>query len=337
MICIYCLEDKGEGQFTKAEHVIPQSFGRFTKNFVLNRTDNKSVCNECNQYFGDNLEIDLARDTFEGIARYEQDIKKASEFKSLGKRSRLIIKIAEGMFKGAYAYRDYSPEQNKVIIKPLSQVGFLKRESVAYEYYYLDKIPDKDKVIEIKYNLDDPRGIIILGCSPKDADKILKSKGYTFKIKGVQDPPTTENNDWLCKVEGIIDQQILRAIAKIGFNYICFWEGNEFVLQASFDPIRKYIRFGVKSGYPLVRIIDRAILEDEIDSEKRRLGHIVTVNWANDKISIISQVSLLNWNTYGISLAKDFAGEKLYITRGHFFNVASGDILDLGVMSNNGF
>ena len=72
------------------------------------------------------------------------------------------------------------------------------------------------------------------------------------------------------------------------------------------------------------------ILSDEADSDMRRLGHIITVNWANDKVSIVSQLSLFNQNTYAISLAKDFSGQKRNIKRGHFFNVHSKEILSLG-------
>lgn len=330
MKCIYCLNNKNEKAFNRAEHVMPQSFGLFANNFVLNNPDNKAVCDECNQYFGDNLEIDLARDSFEGIARYDHKIKKPSQFKSLGKRSRLIIKIAEGFFKGAYAYRDYSATEDKIIIKPLPQLGFLRKDMSEYEFFLLENIPNKTPSIDDKYNLNDPRGIVILGCLQEAADKILKEKGFVFKMKGVQDPPDTERSDWLCEVEGKIDQQIMRAIAKIGFNYLSFWEGRDFVLNNSFDPIRKYIRFGEKFDYPLTRIIDKAILADEIDSEKRRLGHIITVNWVSDHISIMAQVSLFNWVTYGISLAKNFSGERRSITRGHFFNVPNGEIFEMG-------
>jgi len=55
MKCIYCVEDKPLTSFIKTEHVMPQSFGLFTNNFTL-----KIVCDDCNKYFGDNLEIPMA-------------------------------------------------------------------------------------------------------------------------------------------------------------------------------------------------------------------------------------------------------------------------------------
>jgi len=57
MTCIYCLKDSNNVSFKKSEHVLPQSFGVFENNFTLNGV----VCDSCNKYFGDNLELDLAR------------------------------------------------------------------------------------------------------------------------------------------------------------------------------------------------------------------------------------------------------------------------------------
>ena len=65
MKCIYCLVDKEANCFIKVEHVIPQSFGLFKNNLTL-----KCVCDVCNQFFGDNLEMIMGRDSFEGLFRY---------------------------------------------------------------------------------------------------------------------------------------------------------------------------------------------------------------------------------------------------------------------------
>ncbi|MFH0853733.1 MAG: HNH endonuclease [bacterium] len=327
MKCIYCLEEKGRDEYLKDEHVMPQSFGVFKSNFVLKAV----VCDQCNQYFGDNLEIDLARDTFEGIARYEHGVKKAKEFKSLGKKSKLLIKVGEGFFKGAYVYRDYSPDIGKIIVKPVPQVGFLKKEVSEYDFFRLDEIPLKANIVDDKYDLDNVQGIIILGCRNLMAVEELQKKGYVFKIKGESDCPSTSADDWLCEVNGKIDQKIFRAMAKIAFNYLAFWEGPEFVQYHGFDIIRRFVRYGDKVEYPLYHIDNQSILEDERESSQRRLGHIITVNWADDRVSIISKVSLFNWAIYYISLARNFSGERRAITRGHLFNIYSKDILELGV------
>jgi hypothetical protein len=325
--CIYCLKDKDKPK--RVEHVIPQSFGVFKNNFVL--TD--AVCDDCNQFFGDALEISLARDTIEGVQRYDLQIKKPDEFKSLGKRSRLIIKVAEGFFQGSYAYRYYSEQEKRILLKPLPQVGFFKTDGSGYEYFLLKDIPSFKSLPAGSHNIGDSKGIIILGCDPAIADDILNKQGYSFSSGGEFDCPDKESSSWLSDIEGTIDQTIMRAVAKIALNYLAYWTGPEFVLHDSFNAIREFILSGKRDGDLLVRAVDKAILEDEINCSRRRVGHIVTVDWAGDKVSILAQVSLLNRITYQVILARYYSGEKIHIAKGNFFDVHNHVILDLGSKS----
>ena len=304
MKCVYCIEDKPLTSFTKVEHVIPQSFGLFANNFTLVTI----VCDDCNQYFGDNLEIAMARDTVEGASRFNFGVKSPKEFKSLGKRSRMIIKIAEGECKGAYAYREYSKKQERIVIKPVPQIGFLKNETAEYEYYLLDQIPHKTDLDRHGFDMKHPRAIRALGIDVDTARQVLSEKGIKFEYQGEGGPSENPEEDWLCKVDALIDTTIFRAVAKIAFNYLAFWEGRDFLLHESFDPSRSFIRYGKKTDYPLARVDDNPILGDEPVEGRRRLGHIVTVNWAADRISIVSQLSLFNWASYKVSLATNFSG-----------------------------
>ncbi|MGR3303486.1 MAG: HNH endonuclease, partial [Candidatus Scalindua sp.] len=178
MKCIYCLEDKPNNFFENTEHVLSQSFGKFKNNLTLN----KIVCDECNEYFGNHLEIFLGRDTLEGMSRFEHKVKKKHEFKSSGEKSRISIKVDEGHFKGAYACREYSDSEDKIIIKPIPQVGFKKIDGADYVYFPLDEIPDK-QYLEKHFSLNAPESITTLGCTSKDAQKPLSEKDITLSSK----------------------------------------------------------------------------------------------------------------------------------------------------------
>lgn len=321
MKCIYCLEDKPETSYKKVEHVIPQSFGLFKNNFTLI----KIVCDDCNQYFGDNLEIALSRDTYEGHSRFEFNVKKAETFKTAGKKSRIIIRISDGIFKGAYVYREYSPDMNDIVLRPIPQVGFRKKALTEYEYFLLDKIPDKEYLEKNNFDMQHAQAIKAFSINVNQLEQKLKEKNISFKIGGEIVPPD-KSDDLLCNIEGEIDRTIFRAIAKIAFNYLAFWQTPEFLYHKDFDNARKYIRYGETVNYPITRVIDKAILNDEPSTGKRRLGHLITVNWAKDNLSIVSQVSLFNWVTYVISLARNFSGERRNIKKGHFFNTNSHEI-----------
>ena len=332
MVCIYCLEDRTVSYFTRVEHVVPQSYGRFENNLTLHET----VCDECNKYFGDNLEIALGRDTYEGGLRFDYGLRQPREFKSLGKKTRLTVRIHEGEFKGAYAYREYSEDQQQIILKPIPQVGFRKFSADSQiEYYLLDQIPTKHYFDQNGYDLDQPGSIRILPSTEVESIKmVLLEKGVTFKAHKDVNPDGSEPS-LLCKIEGVIDESIIRAVAKIAFNYLAYWQGPQFMLEADFNPTREFIRYGVKPQYPLIKIRQEPILRDEPLSGKRRLGHLLTVDWAADKRSIVAQVSLLNWLTYSVCLARDFLGEHRAIQRGHFLDPYNQRILQLGAKPNS--
>ena len=321
--CVYCLDEKGDEHFRKVEHVLPQSFGTFENNFTLRGT----VCDECNQYFGNHLELALARDTYEGNSRFTYGVKDPDEFRPFGRSSRIIMRLGEGPFEGAYAFREYSSEAGEVVLQPLPQVGFLSAAG-KYEYFLPDDIPTQERLKERGFNLKDQRSICGIAVDEATLRAKLTEKGIEFKHHGDLVPPE-KSQSILCEVEGTIDQQIFRAIAKIAFNYLLYWARPEFLLEEPFDPVRRYIRYGERPGYILVAVREKAILADEPVVGERRLGHLITSNWAQDGISIVGQVSLFNWVTYCVSLLRDYSGERGDVKRGHFFDVSNRRISEL--------
>jgi hypothetical protein len=321
--CIYCREKQPALAYAKAEHVIPQSFGKFRNNLTLRHL----VCDACNQFFGDNLELALARDTLEGQSRADIGVKKAADFKSPGQQSRIRIKIAEGDFKGAYVFRDYSDTDGKVTLQLVPQIGFRQRELGEYKYFPLDELLDKKQLEELGLDLQYPKIIWAVGLDVEELSKRLADKDISFRHDG-DVVSMNESESLLCEVQGTIDPIIRRATAKIAFNYLAYWMGGDFVRHSSFDQTRKFVRHGQLAPYPLVKVGQQPILADE--GVRRRVGHLVTIAWAADGMSIVAQVSLLNLFTYSICLARNYEGERREITRGHFFNVADGAILELG-------
>jgi len=126
--CIYCQQERWKDYYTKAEHVLPQSFGKFRRNMTLRNV----VCDLCNQYFGDHLETYLGRDTFEGQLLFKHGVRNADEFKSVGPESGIVLKSTEGDFAGCYMYREYSRERGDIVVKPLPQVGFMLAPGNTY-------------------------------------------------------------------------------------------------------------------------------------------------------------------------------------------------------------
>jgi len=330
MKCIYCLEDKPKSYFTKAEHVIPQAFGLFEDNFTLN---NGEVCDDCNQYFGDNLEIDLGRDTIEGLYRYKFGVKPAKDFRSLGRRSRFTVVVVEGPLKGTFSYLEYSKELNDVSIKSLPQVGFINRTTKEYKYFLLDEIPDKDDLDEQR--LDYSKDVRALGADFSEIQEVLSEAEIPLKSEEDWELGDGDAGKWMVEIEGSIDQTICRAIAKISFNYMAYLHGAEFVLQKEFHPIRFYIRRGEQAKRAYVQVRNENILMGE-DKESPRLFHLVTLNWSINGEAIVSQVSLFNtFLSYTVQLSKRYRGERIDLGKGHCFNLADNKIYELTPFPRN--
>src|SRR5262249_31407947 len=99
-VCIYCVTDKPGSAFTKTEHVLPQAFGRFRNSQDV--TLQNMVCDDCNQFFGDTIDLYLARDTPDGLRRFLLGYRPPEEFKSLGKATSMTFRVATGLFAGAF-------------------------------------------------------------------------------------------------------------------------------------------------------------------------------------------------------------------------------------------
>ena len=324
--CIYCLEERGRGSYTKVEHVLPQSFGTFEpQNFILRNV----VCDECNQYFGSNLEIHLGRDTYEGQLRFTHGVKDASEFQSAGQQTRIVLKLAEGPFAGCFVKRRFAPRKGEIEVTPLPQVGFLLAPTDHYEYFLLADIPSLAELQVKGFNGDRPRSIRGVAVDPEVLTQFLEERGIPFRFAGVDDSPSDRPETILCQFEGTIDQVIRRAIAKIAFNYLAHWQGPEFLHRPEFDMARRYIRYGTLPDYKMMRVDEEAILEGEPLEGPRVLGHIITAGWT-DVRSVLAQVALFNWLSYRISLTKEFPHPRPEIQRGHIFDVTNRKIHELG-------
>jgi hypothetical protein len=323
--CIYCLGERDRLSYTKVEHVLPQSFGKFEQNFTLQCV----VCDACNEYFGNNLEIHLGRDTYEGQLRFTHGVKDASDFKPTGRQSRIVLKLAEGPFAGCFVNRRFSREKGEIEVTPLPQVGFLLAPTDHYEYFLLANIPSLAELQEKGFNGDRPRTIRGVAVDPEVLTQFLGERGIPFRFAGYDDSRSDRPETILCEFEGTIDQVIRRAIAKIAFNYLARWQGPEFLRLPEFDMARRYIRYGTLPDYEMMRVDEEAILDGEPLEGPRALGHIVTAGWTNVH-SVLAQVALFNWLSYRISLTKEFPHPRPEIRRGHIFDVTNRKIHELG-------
>lgn len=228
MKCIYCKIDKEAGAYMNREHVVPESFGRFRDNLVLH----SKVCDECNQFFGDSLEIRLARDTYEGLQRFTAGVKKPKDYRSSGRRSTLIIRMQEGPFKNAYAYLEYSADNDQLRLKPVEQIGFLRKDNLEYDFFPYNDFPSRQDLGLASYDLQNDRAFIVPSGDLERAKELLGSIGLSFKEQGEVIDQRDGVENLLVEVTSTLDQTIKRCIAKIAFNYLAYWNETPVLLRS---------------------------------------------------------------------------------------------------------
>lgn len=317
--CIYCLKDKGGTDYKRREHVLPQAFGKFKPNNLIL---NKIVCDECNQFFGDNIEIFLARDTIEGMYRLQHNIRPGGGVK---KSNRLQFKIAEGEMKGVIVKHVFSKKAGESDFEPVLQICFYDSEKKEYECFKPENLPTLGDLK--KNNPDMAKRSISYFAKPEEERAVLdalEKKGFKFKKDG-EIPLPEKTRGLLTEGTVRIDPIIFRGFSKIAFNYLAYCEGRDFVLNKQFNPIREFIRDGKGDYNNFFYPNDKPILFEEQKLKKRTCeGHLIVAEWQGS--SLVGRVSLFNLTTYRIIFCQYFTGIWHEIAYGHYFDMKSREV-----------
>lgn len=307
--CIYCLETKGPEQFTKVEHVLPQSFGRFRPaNLVLRGV----VCDSCNQCFGDELELYLARDTPDGLNRFLLAGKDPAAFRSLGRRSSLVHRADDGPLKGALvAHRE---GEGLLELKPLPQVAYGKTDGGPYEKWFpVDQLPDRAVLEELRRE-----GFrYVYFCEIEDIQPVLAE--LRERGQEVSDLAETSNAGLkqTVRIETVarLAMPFGRAITKIAFNYLAHEYGAQTALQAGFDAARNFVRSG---GRPDRRRIWRSSRPRVGNGP---LGHSIAIEWnrSGTPVTATATLSFHHASWYSVELGSLLVAPPA--DRAHLFNL----------------
>ncbi|UCE39463.1 MAG: hypothetical protein JSW00_09655 [Thermoplasmata archaeon] len=325
MKCIYCLEDKSKSLFRSTDHVIPQAFGRFQNNLTLN----KLVCDDCNQYFGENIELYLGRDSLEGIARYNYGIRSKKE--PLYRRVKMKIGRV-GELGGVHVVLKDSNNADEPGLEAITQVGFFHPERKKYDYFTEKEIPERQELENQGYQLNNKK-IVFYG----DIEllvKLLKDKGINIKIEKIyEEIQNMPRGKIPVYVKARIDRIVYRGLSKIVFNYLTYHMGRKFVLREDFNGLRNFIRDDQGNGDRFFGITTNAILYRERVFRRRRLkGHIIVMKWENNNSDLIGRLTLYDAQiglTYLIILCKNYRGVWIPIQKGHYFDPDTKKIREL--------
>ena len=331
MKCIYCLHNKELHQFQKREHVIPQCFGKFRSNLVLKEV----VCDDCNQYFGDRIELYLGRGSFESIERLRHGIKPKNK---INKNIRKISKVKEGDFKGAIVHEVQMGETGNILVEKPIQAGFLNKKSGDYDYFELGEIPSGKELSSKGYEIKNT-AVILIANENELTELIteLKGKGININSKNEFIKGSKPGEIVQIETEITLDLVLMRGLSKIAFNYLAYTAGRNMALSNNFDEIRKFIRYDEGNSINFIKVNESPILHDDQKIEKFHAktteGHLIIIGYKNN--GVYSKLSLFNTLTYGIKLCKRYEGIYIPIKSGHHFDVKDKEVSRLFSINKN--
>ena len=332
-ICIYCKRNINLREFDK-DHIMPRSFGKFQNCLTLIN----AVCRECNHYFSKELELFLARDSLWGLMRYRYGLSAFAKPKwDSVPHARIRLKIDDpSLAEWNGALVDLIPPSdskgNNPDIVVLPQAAFYKNGTKDKVFFPLDEI-NKENLTNAKLDL---LGCFIIGNSDDD---ILEVKSAVAKLgistKHIGELSATSSTPSFGQrirvaVQTRIDAVILRAFAKIAFNYFACIYGNQLALSSTFDQIREFVRYGSHQDSGMTTVKEGVFLVRNGKNARRLEGHVILIEWpSNVGTSVTCKVSLFNYLTFIVTLCRSF---KLIIQQrlcAHFYDLASKRVLKL--------
>ena len=324
--CIYCRSTTNP--FTR-EHAVNQAFGKFKMNDATDFVLKNIVCQQCNQFFGDTIDLVLGRDSAAAILRYKFGLKSPAKTQELNyKRVALKFRVV-GPFEGAYF--ELGSDVGGMNLVPVfpPQIGMRWKISSKTKWLLESQISG-DTFAEYRAAKAGTVEMLILGPTEADRNRVAnKVRDAGIQITNQRDIAghTQAKDEILTEVTTQLDADILRALAKIAFNYVACVHGADFMLRPDFDELRNYIRYGASSQIPLVILGAGGILTGEPSRLKFTDGHLITFEWNETGRGLMARVSLFNDAKYHVLFCRDYSGIwSDDLVCGHHFDIETGDI-----------
>lgn len=312
--CIYCRSTTQEPQFSRPEHVVPKAFGRFKNNLTI-----FCVCEECNQWFGDSLEVSFGRNSGEAILRLLFGVKPPSEAEEVGGHRIETLLDDDNELKGAKVYLSAS-DDGRLVAKSPPQVGF-RVPGTNQTKWLLEEELTREAVAPYE---GCPNWT--LGSDESDYERVERklqdlglSRTETMWVRPDESNVLTQT---LLRVNYQLDPEVFRVVAKIGFNYLARQNGADFVLLEDFDSFRRFVRYGEGAQEQFIKASFEPLLLDERRyGGKQTRGHLITVDWHPRHEAPVGSVKLFNDIHYRLVFAERMHCVWREVRSGHHFDI----------------
>jgi hypothetical protein len=223
-VCIYCMNERDRTEVKGREHVLHRAFGSFKKSPTLD-----CVCDVCNGYFGETIDLHYARDSWEALLRLFHGIKPAHEVNELG-RKRLSVTLGGDDPDWHGCHVEWLEEDGEVVVGLVPQVGFRQPGGTRWTFLTEDALQDATQPLPPGAGEGEIRPISESEEMDGRLIAVLAQRGIGFQEIGTSGgpPPSAEGLAPL-DLQARFDDMIFRCVAKIAFNYLAWRQGADFV------------------------------------------------------------------------------------------------------------
>jgi len=305
---------------------MPQGLGKFEQNWTI-----LDVCDECNGRLGRELDLNLTRDSFEAYLRLETQLKLPVEAVNLRNRRIKATLQASGPLNGSRIVMGTTPTGDTLIPIPAAQVGF-RRAGEDWIFLTEGELSKEAIAKAVKGSQVEVRVFAESGGLGR-IQKRLSELGFSFQVLEQQFDIAIPHERIQVTFDFAVDTTILRAVAKIAFNYATKLLGGAVTRRKEFDGIREFIAKGIGDWKTLVTVNQGSPLVGyEVPGS---LTHACAIGWQPDQQSLVGVVCLFNQITYGVRLLIGNESEWAVIGRQHLFDAFSRRIVEIGVADDS--
>ena len=321
--CMYCLLTEPARTFVGKDHVMPEAFGKFRESGGF-RITLEDVCDQCNNTFGGGIERALAHDSIEAFNRLRYGVRPIGSYNPARHLRSLSLTIASGASAGAAAKLLPDTEQQRFRFEMGECSGVSEPEEGPYQFYSPADLPPASSFTErgvtelfFKLRMDDEAAVRLMH------EKGYDSAGMTTVAENVNEQDVAANLDFK------ITSDHLRALAKIGFNYLASRCGAAYARLPIFDEVRAYILDGQRGPERLVLADSEPRPATSESSPFRYKGHVVTIAWSIQQRVLVAQVVLQNGIRYSVRLTNRLCAPPTARPFGHFFDYINHTVTPL--------
>ena len=315
--CIYCFAEIVEENYAP-DHLFPETFG-CTREYML-----PEVCANCNHTFGRTIEQIFCQDSIEAIAR--------SQFlgKPLGTRHKMYrvrMEVDHDQRAGNLAFTQVRPDPEHIgelqQVRPQLLIDRPDGMKLSFTRHMLTKSDYREMVKSLRGN----KAAIIADSEEQAYEFVgwLASEGLVqeeFGKSGTADKLAKGASQKVgVHFSGIIDHDIMRAIAKILFNYAAWVLGPANLLSSEFDAIRNYIRFQQGDGF--VHSSDHKT--GFLDNDGNRFPSYLFALSRGDA-GLVGHLQVFDCNGYMVQLAEGHS-MNVELPKGHVFNCTTRKLM----------